>query len=233
MSEPDDETSADRESQYAEVSLRAVELLARAQRTADEAVAEAQAYARDLEASARAQYAEILHRAQVAARDMQRAGEAGTPGDAPGGTPSAAFVEQVDYVRTYARVAHAQLKTVLTALTDELDNLAAVAAGRAPGEEFLAAHPLGAPPRLRTEVQRESSAPEAERSGDDQDAAPPAEPDADTGADAAHEPGAGEAPASETGEGSEDDRVWPPIFHEQEAGEVSQPSTWRGSFQRR
>ena len=45
-----------REDSYQEVSLRAVELLAKAQRAADEAVAEAQSYARDLEQSARDQY---------------------------------------------------------------------------------------------------------------------------------------------------------------------------------
>jgi hypothetical protein len=131
VSETKDDTTADRESQYTEVSLRAVELLARAQRTADEAVAEAQAYARDLEASARAQYAQILQRAQVAAREMvaSRSAESDVEGEPSTHTGSVAIVEQVDYVRTYARVAHAQLKTVLTALTDELDHLAEVAAG--------------------------------------------------------------------------------------------------------
>ena len=57
-----------REDSYQEVSLRAVELLAKAQRAADEAVAEAQSYARDLEQSARDQYKQILERAQIAAQ---------------------------------------------------------------------------------------------------------------------------------------------------------------------
>ena len=58
-----------RERAYQDVSLRAVELLAKAQRAADEAVAEAQSYARDLEQTAREQYRHILQRAHEAARD--------------------------------------------------------------------------------------------------------------------------------------------------------------------
>ena len=57
-----------RERAYQDVSLRAVELLANAQRAADEAVAEAQSYARDLEETAREQYRVILQRANEAAR---------------------------------------------------------------------------------------------------------------------------------------------------------------------
>ena len=57
-----------RELAYHEVSLRAVELLASAQRAADDAVAEAQSYARDLEETAREQYRHILQRAHDAAR---------------------------------------------------------------------------------------------------------------------------------------------------------------------
>jgi hypothetical protein len=231
VSEPEDETSADRDRQYAEVSLRAVELLARAQRTADEAVAEAQAYARDLEASARAQYNEILHRAQVAARELQRAGGA-TEGQSDGGAPSAALTEEIEYVRTYARVAHAQLKTVLSALTDELDNLAAVAAGRAP-EDRLAADVVGEAPRLRDAARDESPSPSSEGSEDEQDNPPSPEAADNTGDDGNDEPSTDARPTSATGEGSHDDRVWPPIFDEQAANEPTRPSMSRNSFQRR
>ena len=230
MSEPDDKTSVDRDRQYTEVSLAAVELLARAQRTADEAVAEAQAYSRDLEASARAQYNEILHRAQVAARELQRAGGA-TEEQSEGGAPSAALTEEIEYVRTYARVAHAQLKTVLSALTDELDNLAAVAAGRAPGE--LLAHAVGEAPRLRDAAQDDSPSLSSEGSEEERDAPPSAEAADSTGDDADDEPRTDAPPASAAGGGSDDDRVWPPIFDEQAANEPSRPSTWRNSFQRR
>jgi hypothetical protein len=127
-----------RERAYQDVSLRAVELLANAQRAADEAVAEAQSYARDLEETAREQYRVILQRANEAARSTAggvAAPTAGSEGDGADGpdavpttdAPSAAEAQQLDYVRTYARVAHSQLGAVLGALNDELDKLAVLA----------------------------------------------------------------------------------------------------------
>jgi hypothetical protein len=133
-----------RERAYQDVSLRAVELLANAQRAADEAVAEAQSYARDLEETAREQYRVILQRANEAARSTPGAApspEAGSEEDAASGpdaapaalaaataaAPSAAEAQQLEYVRTYARVAHSQLRAVLGALNDELDKLADLA----------------------------------------------------------------------------------------------------------
>ena len=50
--------------------------------------------------------------------------------------------QQLEYVRTYARVAHTQLKAVLGALNDELDRLADLADGRA---EQPASEPAAAP----------------------------------------------------------------------------------------
>ena len=129
-----------RERAYQDVSLRAVELLAKAQRAADEAVAEAQAYARDLEETAREQYRHILQRAHEAARGVS--GDAGTEADGGEAAPvdaaalaaatssGAVDTQQLEYVRTYARVAHTQLKAVLGALNDELDRLADLADGR-------------------------------------------------------------------------------------------------------
>lgn len=120
-----------REENFQEVSLRAVELLARAQRAADEAVAEAQSYARDLEESAREQYRQILLRAQSAAQEHSAAREpgGGVAHPAAGGEGGALDSEKLLYVRTYARVAHAQLKSVLDVLNEELDQLAAMAQG--------------------------------------------------------------------------------------------------------
>ena len=123
-----------RERAYQDVSLRAVELLANAQRAADEAVAEAQSYARDLEETAREQYRVILQRANEAARSSAggapdptaESGENGASGPATA-APSAAEAQQLDYVRTYARVAHSQLGAVLGALNVELDKLAVLA----------------------------------------------------------------------------------------------------------
>jgi hypothetical protein len=120
---------------YQEVSLRAVELLAKAQRAADEAVAEAQSYARDLELSAREQYKQILQRAHAAAQgNVQPAPGSSTEAKAAGADAAGLTLDaqKVMYVRTYARVAHAQLKAVLAALNDELDQLAAMAEGEAP-----------------------------------------------------------------------------------------------------
>ncbi|HEX6443676.1 MAG TPA: DivIVA domain-containing protein [Streptosporangiales bacterium] len=97
-----------------EISVRAVALLSRAQQSADNAVAEAEAYARDLVATAREQYREILQRAQETAAQTTRdlpAVERGEP------------IPEVEYVRTYARVAQVQLRSVLEALTAEVDKL--------------------------------------------------------------------------------------------------------------
>ena len=143
MSEDDKNVTTSQEARYAEVSLRAVELLAKAQRAADEAVAEAQSYARDLEKSAREQYRQILQRAQTAAQQVANAeGARGDMGAAAGaGTVDA---QQLAYVRTYARVAHTQLKSVLAALNEELDQLAAMAEGSAPGPSLPSASPAQA-----------------------------------------------------------------------------------------
>jgi hypothetical protein len=128
VNESENNVTTSQEERYAEVSLRAVELLAKAQRAADEAVAEAQSYARDLEKSAREQYKQILQRAQTAAQQVATA--EGARGDqAPTGGGGTVDAQQLAYVRTYARVAHTQLKSVLAALNEELDQLAAMAEG--------------------------------------------------------------------------------------------------------
>jgi cell division septum initiation protein DivIVA len=124
-----------REFAYHEVSLRAVELLASAQRAADEAVAEAQSYARDLEETAREQYRHILQRAHDAARTATGEASSGDAVWAEAASPDAGSGldgRELEYVRTYARVAHTQLKAVLGALNDELDRLADLADGSAP-----------------------------------------------------------------------------------------------------
>jgi hypothetical protein len=146
---------------YAEVSLRAVELLAKAQRAADEAVAEAQAYARDLEKSARDQYKQILQRAQSAAQQVATA--EGARGDhAAAGGAGSVDAQQLAYVRTYARVAHTQLKSVLAALNEELDQLAAMAEGSGGGASLpgLPPAPAEAPSPYGTQEPYAPAAPE-------------------------------------------------------------------------
>lgn len=125
----------DIEPEHAEVSLRAVEILSRGQALADEAVAEAQAYARDLEEAARTQYREILQRAHDAAREMAPGGDGQAPGTGPSPDTAAPGVatQELEYARTYARVAHSQLSAVMEALSSELDRLADMAEPPRPG----------------------------------------------------------------------------------------------------
>jgi cell division initiation protein len=104
-----------------EISVHAVGLLSQAQQTADSCVAEAEKYARDLVNAARGQYQEILQNAQQAASDSMRdlSAVAGAAGETDYGTP----LPEIEYVRTYAKVAQVQLRSVLDALTQEVDKL--------------------------------------------------------------------------------------------------------------
>lgn len=105
-----------------EVTLGAVGLLSQAQTIADKAVADAEQYARDLVLAARAEYREAAERAAEAAE--QAAGQldaAGIPAvPAPAVMPP---MPEIDYVRTYAKVAQVQLRSVLDALTEQVDRL--------------------------------------------------------------------------------------------------------------
>jgi DivIVA domain-containing protein len=100
-----------------EISVHAVGLLSQAQQTADSCVAEAEQYARDMIQAARGQYRDILERAQQAAAESTRHIEV-VPGE-----HGSASVPEIEYVRTYARVAQVQLRSVLDALTHEVDKL--------------------------------------------------------------------------------------------------------------
>jgi cell division initiation protein len=107
-----------------EVSVHAVGLLSQAQQTADSCVAEAEQYARDLVLTARNQYQEILVKAQQAAANSMRELSALESGvDQEHGVSLA----EIEYVRTYARVAQVQLRSVLDALTQEVDKLGQIA----------------------------------------------------------------------------------------------------------
>lgn len=102
-----------------EISAHAVSLLSQAQQAADNAVAEAERYARDMVLAARTQYQEILQRAQEAATET--AADLRTlPGNY--GVP----VQEVEYVRTFAHIAQVQLRSVLDALGREVDRLGRV-----------------------------------------------------------------------------------------------------------
>ncbi|MBW9095003.1 DivIVA domain-containing protein, partial [Microbacterium jejuense] len=75
-------------SEEGEISSRAVLLLSKAQRIADDAVAEAESYAKDLIETARKQYREIIERAQHVAHSIesQAAAHPGQPAAAAPGT---------------------------------------------------------------------------------------------------------------------------------------------------
>ncbi|MBM7783688.1 DivIVA domain-containing protein [Tenggerimyces flavus] len=95
-----------------EINAHAVALFSQAQQVADRLVAEAVQHARDLMANARAQQREILERAHQAASNAT--GDDQNP---------AAATHEIEYVRTFARVAQVQLRSVLDALTEEVDKL--------------------------------------------------------------------------------------------------------------
>lgn len=96
-----------------EITAGAVGLLTQAQLIADKAVADAEQYARDLVLTARNQYREILERAESSA-SQATASMPAQPGPA---------VPEIEYVRTYAQVAQIQLRSVLDALTEQVDRL--------------------------------------------------------------------------------------------------------------
>jgi cell division initiation protein len=106
-----------------EISVQAVELLSKAQQAADEAVSQAEQYARDLVLTAREQYREIIQRAQETAGSTVQAVEQAVGQAAPAGPVYDHPLPEIEYVRTFARVAQSQLKSVLDALAEEVDKL--------------------------------------------------------------------------------------------------------------
>lgn len=96
-----------------EITSGAVGLLTQAQLIADKAIADAEQYARDLVLTARNQYREILERAESSA----------TQATATLTTQQGPAVPEIEYVRTYAQVAQIQLRSVLEALTEQVDRL--------------------------------------------------------------------------------------------------------------
>jgi cell division septum initiation protein DivIVA len=105
-----------------EIAAGAVGLLSQAQLIADRAVADAEQYARDLVVAARDEYREVLERAERTAGHVV-AGLA---------TAEGPTLPEIEYVRTYAKVAQIQLRSVLDALTEQVDRLGTV---RQPDEE--------------------------------------------------------------------------------------------------
>lgn len=114
-----------------EINPQAVLLFSQAQQVADELVEEAVLHARDLMSSARHQQREILeqaHRAaEAAANDVAQVGGASMVASAATAVVDySQSVPEIEYVRTFARVAQAQLRSVIDALSDEVEKLGEV-----------------------------------------------------------------------------------------------------------
>lgn len=141
-------------------SDQAVRLLATAQQTADNYVAEAEEFSRQMSTDARVQYEEQLRRARESAGAIiQTAQEAaatvvgrGGGRAADGERPVELVEEQVAYLRAFAQATRTQLKAYLEALLTDVE------------KEWGRADPGSLPqPPLRAPAQR--SAPQAETGG--------------------------------------------------------------------
>jgi cell division septum initiation protein DivIVA len=98
--------------QRAHITAHAVGLLGQAQQIADNLVSEAEQYAKDLVETARTQQRDALQQAhdsvETAVKQMPAT-------DTP--------VAELEYVRTFTRVAHVQLRSVLDALAEQVERL--------------------------------------------------------------------------------------------------------------
>lgn len=103
-----------------------VKVITQAQILAEKFVAEAEQYSKDLVASARTQYSEILRRAEdsVATREV-----APVPAATAAGYTDT--IQEIEYVRTYTKVAQVQLRAVIDALAEQVDRLGDLPIARA------------------------------------------------------------------------------------------------------
>ena len=121
---------------------RAAELFSQAQRVADQLVEEAVIHARDMLVSARHQERDILQRAHAAAEEAVR--RAGAPQVQSPPTVYSTPIPEVEHVGTFARAAQVQLRTVLEALTEQVERL-----GEMPGPDRGEAEQQSFVPRAR------------------------------------------------------------------------------------
>lgn len=114
-------------------TVQAVNVMSQAQQAADQHIAQAEDYARRLVANARLQYEEILHRAhdqaQTAAAEAGRIAE--EQQHAPHEDPAEMqyLQSRLAYMRTFAQVTQVQLRSILDALRQELDQLTELPSG--------------------------------------------------------------------------------------------------------
>lgn len=97
-----------------------VKVITQAQILAEKFVAEAEQYSKDLVASARTQYSEILRRAEDSVATRQSVPAPVQAATAAGYTDP---IQEIEYVRTYTKVAQVQLRAVIDALAEQVDRL--------------------------------------------------------------------------------------------------------------
>ncbi|MEV7806189.1 DivIVA domain-containing protein [Microbispora sp. NPDC088329] len=107
------------------LNVDAINILSRAQQTADAQIAEAEDYARRIVGQARQQYEELLMEAQRQAEEAANQA-VGAYREAGHGLQSAEAEElerRIAYLRTFADVTQVQLRAVLEGLAHEVDKL--------------------------------------------------------------------------------------------------------------
>jgi cell division initiation protein len=129
-------------------------LLSQAQQVADQLVEEAVAHARDLLAEARQQQREILEAAHRAAESAAR--EAAQASARNVTTYVSASAPEVEYARRFTRVAQVQLRSVLEALCEQVEQLGQVSRlwQQSPLASYAVEEPVSAEPQwdLRLEA---------------------------------------------------------------------------------
>jgi vacuolar-type H+-ATPase subunit H len=110
-------------------SIAAINLMSQAQQAADAQVAQAEEYCRRLVVQAREHYEDVLREAaEQASLAAETAGaayraNADHDADAAGGLEREALERRIAWLRTFAEVTQVQLRSVLEALTREVDKL--------------------------------------------------------------------------------------------------------------
>ncbi|GAA0376763.1 cell wall synthesis protein Wag31 [Microbispora corallina] len=106
------------------LSVDAINILSRAQQTADAQIAEAEDYARRIVGQARQQYEEILQEAQRQAEEAaNQAVGAYRSGEGAHSAEAEELERRIAYLRTFAEVTQVQLRSVLEGLAQEVGKL--------------------------------------------------------------------------------------------------------------
>jgi DivIVA domain-containing protein len=108
-------------------STAAINLMSQAQQAADAQVAQAEEYCRRLVAQARDHYEDVLReaaeQASAAAETASAAYQASVEAEGAGSYEREALESRIAWLRTFAEVTQVQLRSVLEALTREVDKL--------------------------------------------------------------------------------------------------------------